>query len=192
MGVVYLDQTLEEMKLQSALKKRKILMIEEFTRESVYKAQYLINKIVDMDRVSPPKEKVITVEFSSYGGCAFSCLSFIGTIEKLKDEGYKIVTHINSMGMSAGFFTPIVGTHRTMNRHAVAMIHPMLGGTGGSLQTMIDDVEFDKKLWGRIADITMKYTKFTKEDLEELKRCKTDKHMFAEEMLAMGCIDEIL
>lgn len=192
MAMQYIDNALEEMKMKSALEKRRILMIEEFTRESVAKIQYIIKKIIDADKICPPKEKVITIEFSSYGGCAFSCLSLIGTIEKLKDDGYKVITHINSMGMSAGFFTPIVGSYRTMNRHAVGMIHPMLSGTSGSLQTMIDDLEFDKKMWDKIADITVKNTKFTKEQLEELKKCKTDKYMFAEEMLEMGCIDEII
>lgn len=191
-NVQYIDNTLEEMKLQNALKQRKVVMIEEFTRESVYKVQYLINKIVNIDKISEPKEKVITLEISSYGGCAFSCLSLIGTLESLKEQGYKIITHINSMAMSAGFFTSIVGTYRTMNRHGVGLIHPMLPGTSGSLQSMIDDIEFDKILWNKLVEITTKYTNFTVEELEELKKCKTDKHMLAEEMLAKNCIDEII
>lgn len=191
-NVQYINNTLEEMKLQSSLKQRKVVMIEEFTRESVYKVQYLINKIVNMDKISEPKEKVITLEISSYGGCAFSCLSLIGTLESLKEQGYKIVTHINSMAMSAGFFTAIVGSHRTMNRHGVGLIHPMLSGTSGSLQSMIDDIEFDKILWNKLVEITTKYTNFTVDELEELKKCKTDKHMLAEEMLLKNCIDEII
>lgn len=190
--MIYKDQTIEEMRIQSALKHRKIVLIEEVSRESIYKIQYLINKIIKLDHINPPKEKVITIEISSYGGCAFSCLSLIGDIERYKEQGYKIITHINSMAMSAGFFIAITGSYRTMNRHGVGLIHPMLSGTSGSLQSMIDDIEFDKILWNKLVEITTKYTNFTVDELEELKKCKTDKHMLAEEMLLKNCIDEIL
>lgn len=189
-----IDNTLEEMKMQSALKNRTVVMLEEFTRESCYKIQYLIEKIIKLDKLknTPSEEKIITIKISSYGGCAFSCLSLIGLIENLKEQGYKIITHINSMAMSAGFFLAITGSYRTMNRYGVGLIHPMLSGTSGSLQSMIDDIEFDKVLWEQLVNITLKYTKFTREELEELKKCKTDKNMLATEMLEKGCIDEIL
>lgn len=191
--VRYLDQTLEEVKIKSALKDRKIVLIEEFTRESIYKIQYLINKIVALDKQEGVQDKKITIEISSYGGCAYSCLSLIGMLESLKEkEGYKIHTHINSIAMSAGFFLAITGDYRTMNRYGCGLIHPMLSGTSGSIQGMIDDVEHDKAVWKMIADITKKYTKFTEEELEDLKRCKQDKYMLADEMLAKGCIDEII
>ena len=45
MATQYIDGTLEEMKLKSCLNDRNIVLIEEFTRESVFKIQYLINKI---------------------------------------------------------------------------------------------------------------------------------------------------
>lgn len=186
------DTILEEMKSQMALKQRKITLIEEVTRESIFKIQYLLNKIVEMDKINPPKEKVITIVISSYGGCAFSCLSLIGDIERLKEQGYKIITHINSMAMSAGFFIAITGSHRVMNRHGVGLLHPMLSGTSGSIQTMIDDIEFDKILWNELVEITAKYTDFSKEELEELKKCKTDKYMLSDEMLSRNCIDEVL
>lgn len=190
----YKDTILDEMVIQSVLRYRKIPLIEEFSRESIYKVQYMMNKILDSDNKTniPIKDRIITLDISSYGGCAFSCLSLIGTIEQFKELGYTIITHINSMAMSAGFFTSIVESKRTMNRHGVGLIHPMLSGTSGSLQSMIDDVEFDKVLWNRLVDITIKYTNFSRDDMEELKKCKTDKYMMAEEMLDRNCIDEII
>ena len=94
--------------------------------------------------------------------------------------------------MSAGFFLSIVGSHRTINRHGVGLIHPMISGTQGSLQAMIDDIEFDKVLWEKIVEITLKYTKFTREELDDIKRCKTDKYMTSQEMLIKGCVDEVI
>ena len=137
-----IDTILEEIKLQSALKLRRVLLIEEFTRESCYKVTYLINKIVDMDNTInlPMEDRKITIDISSYGGCVFSCLSLIGLIESLKEQGYTIITHINSIAMLAGFFLSIVGSHRTINRHGVGLIHPMISGTQGSLQAMIYDI----------------------------------------------------
>lgn len=196
MGEMYQvqDNILEQMKHQRATKERTIVMLDEFTRESCYKIQHQIENIVRLDKIKGIKDedKVITILISSYGGCAFSCLSLIGVIERLKEDGYTIITHINSMAMSAGFFLAITGSKRVMNRYGVGLLHPMLSGTSGSIQKMIDDVEFDKVLWGQLVAITMKYTKFTMEDLEDLKRCKTDKYMLAEEMKEKGCIDEIL
>lgn len=194
-NIQYVDVNFEDMKLKSALNLRKIIIAEEFTRESIYKVQYLINKIVDLDNQlnKPKEERVIYFDISSYGGCAYSCLSLIGTCEYIREKyGYSIHTNINSMAMSAGFFFAICGDYRTMNRYGCGLIHPMLSGTGGSLQSMIDDVEHDKRLWQQIVNITKRYTNFTDEELEELKKCKSDKYMLAEEMLEKNCIDEIL
>lgn len=191
--VRYLDNTLEEMKLKSALRDRKIVLIEEFTRESIYKIQYLINKIVDLDKQEGRKDKIITIEISSYGGCAYSCLSLIGMLENLREKhGYKIHTHINSIAMSAGFFLSVIGDYRTINRYGVGLIHPLLSGTMGSIEDMINEVDHSKELWRMIVEVTKRYTKFTEEELEELKRCKQDKYMLADEMLAKGCVDEII
>lgn len=191
--VRYLDNTLEEMKLKSALRDRKIVLIEEFTRESIYKIQYLINKIVDLDKQEGRKDKIIIIEISSYGGCAYSCLSLIGMLENLREKhGYKIHTHINSVAMSAGFFLAITGDYRTCNRYSCSLIHPLLSGTMGSLEDMINEVDHSKELWRMIVEVTKKYTKFTEEELEELKRCKQDKYMLADEMLTKGCVDEII
>ena len=191
--VRYLDNTLEEMKLKSALRDRKIVLIEEFTRESIYKIQYLINKIVDLDNQEGRKDKIIIIEISSYGGCAYSCLSLIGMLENLREKhGYKIHTHINSIAMSAGFFLSVIGDYRTINRYGVGLIHPLLSGTMGSLEDMINDVDHSKELWRMIVEVTKRYTKFTEEELEELKKCKQDKYMLADEMLAKGCVDEII
>lgn len=191
----YIDNTFEEMKLKSALKYRRIVIAEEFTRESIYKVQYLINKIVAIDEKEnlPVDERILTFDISSYGGCAYSCLSLIGMCENLRDNfGYKIYTHINSMAKSAGFFFSIIGDYRTMNRYGCALIHPLLFGAGGSIQSVIDEVDHANDLWDLICDITIKYTDFTREELDELKKCKTDKNMLAKEMLKRNCIDEII
>ena len=53
-------------------------------------------------------------------------------------------------------------------------------------------IEFDKVLWEKIVEITLKYTKFTREELDDIKRCKTDKYMTSQEMLIKGCVDEVI
>lgn len=188
------DNVLLEMQVASVLKDRNIPMIEEFTRESCYKIMYYMNKLKKIDDFNniPKNKKVITITISSYGGRAYSLISLIGFIERFKEQGYRINIHLESMGFSAGFYLLMCGSHRTMNRHGIAMIHSMSTETSGHIQSMKEDMEHNEVLQNKIEELTLKYTNFSKQEIEEIRKYKLDKYMTAEECLEKGIIDEII
>ena len=189
-----LDQTLDEMYLSQALHHRTIHFIEEFERESCYKAIYLMERIerLDDEENLPVEKRVINLVWATYGGCAYSCLALISVIERLKEKGYTLNSHVQSMAMSAGFFASIVCTHRTMARHGYLMCHQMNGGTIGTVQSMERELEHQKDMNGKIFAITEKYTKLTNEMLQTMKQGNEDMYLNAEQALRLGCIDEII
>ena len=190
-----IDGVLEEMKQQSMLKDRNIVLLDDFTMESCYKIQYSIQKIVRMDDIEgkPIKDrKPITININSNGGDVFACFGLISYIERLKEQGYKINTYINTIALSCGFLLAIVGSHRAMNRRAVALMHQMSTGARGTVQDIFESVDFDREYWDRNKKYILQYTNFTEEELDEMQKRKLDKWMFAEEMLEKGCIDEII
>lgn len=189
-----MDTTLDEMYLSQALRNRTITFIEEFTRESCYKAIYLMERIrkLDDEEKLPKEKRIITLEWSSYGGCAYSCLALISAIEKFKEMGYTINSHVMSFAMSAGFFTSIVCSHRTMARYGYLMNHQMSSGVVGEVQTMKESLEHDEELWDKLKQITIKNTKLTDTMMEDMRNRKLDWYLDAEEALKHGCIDEII
>lgn len=188
-----MDGVFEEMLVKSALRDRKIPIIEEFTRESCYKVMYYMNKIKDEDKRLGVKDedKVIQIDISSYGGCAYSCLGLIGLIEQFKEEGYKIITNVQTFAMSAGFFLSIVGSERRMNRYGVLMAHQVLSGAMGELQRMKEDMDETERIWNVLKKIVMKYTKFTEEDLDNIRMRKLDLFIDSDMALEKGCADII-
>lgn len=192
--ILGIDTTLDEMYLTGATKNRTLYFIEEFTRESVYKAIYLMNRIERLDDLEnlPEEKRVINFVFASYGGCAYSCLALIGEIERLKEKGYIVNSHIMSFAMSAGFFTSIACSNRTINRHAYLMAHQMSGGEIGTIQSMKEGMEHSEDLWGKMKDITLRYTDITEEEIENMRSTKLDWYMNSELALALNCVDKIV
>ncbi len=188
------EDLLAEIYTKQALKNRTIHFIEEFTRESCYKAIYFMERIERLDDLEnlPKKERIINIVFASYGGCVYSCLALISTIERLKEKGYTINSHIQSMAMSAAFFTSIVCSHRTMNRYAYMMIHQLSSGAIGSMTDMEVEVEHSRELNDRLFEIVTKNTSYTKEDLHNIKIYNQDCYLSAETALCLNCIDEII
>lgn len=185
---------LDEMELKLA-KDRKLVLFDEFTRESVFVLQYQLNKIVDMDKTLKIKNpQPIDIIISSYGGNVLDCLPLLGQIEKLKEDGYTIRTHTNGYSASCGFMLAIVGSkgHRTCNRYGKILCHQLSAGTMGTLQEMEHSVEFDKKLWEEMKQIILTNTKMGEELLDKIKKEKLDYWMFADEALKLGVIDKII
>lgn len=189
-----IDGTLDEMYLSQALRNRTIHFIDEFSRESCYKAIYLMERIerIDDEENLPEEKRIINLVWASYGGCAYSCLALISVIERLQEKGYTIKSHIQSFAMSAGFFTSIVCNHRTIARHGYLMCHQMSSGTVGEIQSMKEEMEHDEQIWKRMKDITLKYTEISEEEIENMRSTKLNWYFDSEQSLSHGLVDEIV
>lgn len=189
------DRTIEEMKINSVLRKRTIYMNEDVNSDSMFKLCYYLDRIVEMDNknnISKENLQPITIVYSSFGGSVYDGLMAVGKLEELMSLNYKIISIIQGYAMSMGQVLALVATERKATKHSRIMIHQPSSGTWGKLKDMEEDVEETLELWNEMKRIITKYSKLTNDDLEEIKKSKTDKFMWESEALELGIIDHIM
>jgi len=185
------DKIIEEMVLNSALRDRKVYFNSMVDRESVFKAIHLLDRIVSLDKKQGTKED-IEIVLDCEGGIIYFGLALISRILQLRENGYRIISTVNSISMSMGFIIGIVATHRRALKYSTLMMHQPSSGSWGKLQDMQEDIEETNRLWQIMKEITVKYTDITNEELEDIKQRKQDWYMDSNFALSKKCIDEIL
>jgi ATP-dependent Clp protease, protease subunit len=191
MNFISTDRFLEEMKINAALRDRRIFLSDEVDRESIFKACYLLDRLEELDKSSGVK-KPIEVIIDSYGGYIYHGLALISKILSLRDKGYKIITTVNSVAMSMGFMILLCGSERRGLKHSRIMCHQPSSSTWGTLQDMEESVEETLQLWNRLKELIVKYTNITDEQLEDIKSRKYDWFLWSEEAIELGVIDYII
>lgn len=185
------DRVVEEMKVNAALRDRRIYFNEDVGRDSTFKTIYFMERIRDLDKQEGIK-KPIELVISSPGGVIYDGLAVVSKIEEFKDAGYKIITTANSMAMSMAFILLICGSERRALRYSRLMLHQPSSATWGTLQGMKEDIEETDKLWEILKGIIKKYTKITDEQLEDMRRRKFDWYMSPQEAKELNIIDKII
>jgi ATP-dependent Clp protease protease subunit len=185
------NMLLSEMKVNSALRDRRIFLSDEVDREIIFEVMYFMNRLRDLDRKNGTKENIELI-INSYGGSIYDGNSLLSLIEEFKDEGYKIITTVSGVAMSMGFMLMLVASERQVYRYSTLLCHQPSSGSWGTLQQLQDDVDETNRLWKLMKSIIIKNTKITDEQLEEIKKSKTDWIMTPEQALELGVIDKIL
>lgn len=188
---VYHDRFLDEMKMNSAMRDRRIFINEEIDRNSMFKACYLLDRLVELDKHDGTK-KAIEIIIDSYGGYIYHGLSLISKIESLRESGYKIITTVNSVAMSMGFMILLCGSERRGLKHSRIMCHQPSSSSWGTLQDMEESVEETVELWNRMKELIIKYTNITNTQLEDIKSRKFDWFMWSEDAIKLGVIDKVI
>lgn len=191
MSFVPIDRFAEEMKINSVFRDRRIIISEEIDRESMFKACYLLDRLVAIDK-NDNKKNDIEIVIDSYGGHIYHGLSLIGKIESLREQGYKIITTVNGVAMSMGFMILLVGSERRGLKHSRIMCHQPSSASWGTLQEQIESVEETQVLWNRMKELIIKYTHITDEQLEDIKSRKYDWFFWSDEAIKLGVIDHII
>lgn len=194
--LIFQDKTIEDMKINAALKYRKIYIDDEITAESMFKANYLVDRIIYLDdKVNIPIDKRSPIEIiiNSPGGIIYYGLQLISIIESAKEMGYKIITTVQSIAMSMGFMILICGSERRALRHSRIMCHqPSSGSWYQELEKNQRDNKETELLWIKMKDIIIKYTNITDDQLENIKDRCFDWFMWPEEALELNIIDTII
>jgi len=182
---------LNEMRVSSALKMRKIHLSDEIERDVIFEAEYLLGKIVKIDKITNTKQP-ITIEINSYGGCCYNGLSLISKICQLKDEGYHIITTVSGVAMSMGAMILLAGSERRAYRYSTILFHQPSSATWGTLRDMQDDVDETNRLWELMKTIIKENSNIKEEELNDMYEYKRDWIITPEEALELGVIDKIL
>jgi ATP-dependent Clp protease protease subunit len=191
MSFMAVDRFLDEMKINAALRDRRIFISEEVDRESMFKACYLLGRLETLDKQDGIK-KDIEIIIDSYGGYIYHGLALISKIISLREKGYKIITTVNSVAMSMGFMILICGSERRGLKHSRIMCHQPSSASWGTLQDMEESVEETIALWTRMKELIIKYTDITDAQLEDIKSRKFDWFMWSEEALKLKVIDKVI
>jgi len=189
------DKIIEEMKLTSAIRDRRIFINEVIDTDVSFKTVYFLDRIVSLDNKSniPILEREnIEILIDSPGGSISSGLSIISKVEELKDMGYKIITTDQANASSMAFMLLIVGSERRAYRYSDCLAHQPSQWTGGTLQDLEDEVSELKRLWILMKMLIIKYTKIPESRLDEVKEKKQDWILTPYQALEMGCIDYIM
>ena len=189
------DMIAEHIKLMFSSGTRKIILWDEITEDSCLKLQYSIEKIVNEDvedGILPKEAEPITIAISSYGGSLLDIFSVISYIEELKERGYKIVTIADGKAMSAGAFLLMCGSERYARRYASVMLHQLSAGTSGTISEMENNVKEFRRLWDLLKELTVKNTKMTPEQIDNIFNTNQDYYYSAQDCLKLGIVDYVL
>ena len=189
------DMIAEHIKLMFSSGTRKIILWDEITEDSCLKLQYSIEKIVNEDvedSILPKEAEPITIAISSYGGSLLDIFSVISYIEELKERGYKIVTIADGKAMSAGAFLLMCGSERYARRYASVMLHQLSAGTSGTISEMENNVKEFRRLWDLLKELTVKNTKMTPEQIDNIFNTNQDYYYSAQDCLKLGIVDYVL
>lgn len=143
----------------------------------------------------------IEIIFSSPGGSVIDGLVLFDFIGELRDHGHRVTTSTYGMAASMAGILLQAGDKRIMHKEAWLLIHEISFGTGGSMGTVEDTVEWLKGIQDRILDIFAARcaqakkngtaTKpLTKGQLEKGWRRK-DWWISSDNALTLGLVDEV-
>jgi ATP-dependent protease ClpP protease subunit len=195
-AMYYKDMVIEEMK-NNAVSERKLYLIEEFERESIFKIIRRLDRIIAKDRkegIAPEDAERITIYIDSNGGCLDSCYGLISVMKSYQKLGYKIDTVAMGRCRSAGFYTLICGTRRYSYQYNGIMVHDQRAFEYGYKTVRDKRVELKEweKEWKRLISLIEEHTLITEEQIEWYVERGRDWDMFSDEALTLGCIDEII
>lgn len=196
-NMIYKDTIISEIIINAQQNERKVYLIEEFTRESVFKAIRAIEKIVEKDvydGIKPEDSEPIWLMFDSYGGCLLSSFGYISTIRRFQRMGYRFYSVSMARSMSASFYTAMCCDKRYAYEFSSLMVHDQRAFEYGYKTVRDKRVELEQweKEWNKLVELVEEYTSITREQLEWYVERKLDWDMDTKEALELGVIDEIL
>jgi len=191
------DPIIQDILLNAQQFERKVYIIEEFDRESIFKVIRAIEKIVEVDsfdEIKPEDAEPIWLMLDSYGGCLHSCFGLISTIRRFQKIGYKFYTVDMARSMSASFYVAMTGDKRFAYELSSLMVHDQRAFEYGYKTVRDKRVELKEweKEWNILIELVEEYTLITREQLEWYVERGLDWNMTSQEAIELGVIDEIL
>lgn len=174
-----------------AAKERKIIIYDSINEDSIMEAIYYLHRFRSID-LKRGEKRPIEILINSCGGSVSDGLTLISLIESMKDEGWEINTTNMGYAYSMGFYIGICGTHRYTYRYATYLCHDVSYGCEGNFMEMAEKLRETERLRKILRQITLRYTKLSEEDLDNIFEHKTDKTYSPEDAVALKIADKIV
>lgn len=116
------------------------------------------------DRLDCPKVP-IHLHINSPGGDAFSGLSIVDTIKSCKTPVY---TYVDGSAASAATLISMVGNKRFASKNSFMLLHQPSIMLAGKYDEFLDEVENQKKIYGKIKQIYLEHSSISAEELDNL------------------------
>lgn len=176
------------------LETRNIHFNKAFTREYCYEIIDLLDKVRTYDNLmnTPKEELYIRLTLCTEGGSILALFSLLEVVEKLKEIGYTVHTHCNSMAASCGFVLFCGGNHRTVSEFAFLLNHQGSSMTRGTVREMEVDLRFTKMLESKINDYLRANTGMAEEEIARPYVTNTDIWYNAQECVDKGIAHKIV
>lgn len=145
----------------------------------------------------------IILHINSVGGSCSDALAIVqcikdiqnGAIHKVGNIPIKIPvnTVIEGVANSAASLIACVGSHRSISKYALSLLHDVRQISAGTVEK-VDDIEISAKNLGmfrkKFYDIYLEHSKLTEEKLKEI--CSKEDYSTPQELLDWGIVDEII
>jgi ATP-dependent protease ClpP protease subunit len=185
---------IQEMKLNLWKNDRTIPIWGEITEDTEFLVNHMFEKI-EQDDLLTGEKKPIKLSISTLGGDLFATFSIISKIEEMRSNGYQIIATAYGKCMSGGLFIFMAATIRICQRHSRLCFHQIQTFEHGnsSVESVHRAAEDLRELWGRLRDITKRYTKFDDNTLDKILFGNVDYSFFPEKGFnELGIVDVIL
>lgn len=190
------DMVMEQMILNDAMKRRVITLNTEIDRDSIYKAKYLLEKIIraDVNNGFSPSKTPIIIRLDSYGGEVTSTMHFISQMGDLQKQGWIINTEALGVCMSGAFKVLLAGNERSAYKYCDLMAHQpnVFVRDTMTFKDFKIDYEGMKRTWVMLKKYIISRCKITEEQLDAYVHENRDWHMTAEEAYELGVITKII
>ena len=153
---------------------------------TVYKAIEEISLWARRDPSEP-----IRITFVSQGGNVLDGLALYDFIKDLRANGTRVDTVTLGMAASMAAILLQAGEERTMGSNSWLLIHEVSDVVGGNMSLIEDQVEFAKRLQGKLLEILVERSTLSKTQIQRRWK-KKDWWLSAEESLELGFIDRIV
>lgn len=145
-------------------------------------------QLISLANISSAPIKLIV---STYGGSVDEMFSLYDTLKLIKTPVYTVAL---GKVMSAGVLLLAAGDkgHRTIGRHARIMIHPVSGGSGGTVFQLENDSKENIRLHNLMVNALISETKMKKAEIEKIMKIGYDYYITADEAVRLGIVDSIV
>lgn len=138
--------------------------------------------------------KSLLIRINSKGGSVWAGEAIAEMIDTLRRNGIRVVSKIEGLGASMGFFFPQASDEIIMSSNALFMMHPPMAGAVGSKKDLTAATEMLAKAEENLITLCMRRFKGTRDELVELmnKNGEVGTWLTAQEAFDYGFCDTII